>query len=226
MPNWCNNSFELIGEKEQIDAFENFLNGGNGKDWFNFFSATPEELTDTTSPNRDAKSAEALREKYGASDWYEWNLSNWGCKWNCDANDWCRNGPNSISFWFDSPWGPPVRLYERISEGEFGEGLDVIASYHEEGMAFVGEFFDGFDSCYEYSDLESLDEIPDSLINEWNLREMLEERAEWEEQEALEEEMLEEDESEEASEEDMIEALDELKKEFDVMMKNEKESKK
>ncbi len=49
-------------------------------------------------------------------------------------------------------------------------------------MAFVGRYSEGFDEAYNYSDLDSLDEIPDDIIEEWNLREMLEERAEWEEE--------------------------------------------
>ena len=45
------------------------------KDWFNFFLPTPTELKD--------------------EGWYEWNVQNWGCKWNCDAQDWMKvENPN------------------------------------------------------------------------------------------------------------------------------------
>ncbi len=179
MPNWCNNQIEIQGEKEQLDAFEKFLTDNNGKNWFDFFSPCPEELLKVESPNRSEKSTQALVEKYGHSDWYSWSLENWGCKWNCDVGDWSRNGDDSISFWFDSPWGPPVILYEKI---ENDHDLIVNAGYHEEGMAFVGRYSEGFDESYNYSDLESLDEIPEDIVDEWNLREMLEERAEWEEE--------------------------------------------
>ena len=47
---------------------------------------------------------------------------------------------------------------------------------HEEGMQFVGEFVDGDDESYEYTDLDSLDDIPESIVEHWNLREMFEER--------------------------------------------------
>ena len=46
MPNWCNNSFELVGPKEKIRAFESFLEQNNGKDWFDFFLPCPQELKD------------------------------------------------------------------------------------------------------------------------------------------------------------------------------------
>ena len=152
MPNWCNNTIKVQATKERIDEFEKFLNENDGKEWFTHFRPLPEELTN--------------------EGWYEWSINNWGCKWNCDANDWQRIDENTISFWFDSPWGPPLALYEFMVDEEF----DVRASYHEEGMAFVGEFVDGFDNCYEYEDLDSLDFIPEHLIEDWNLRDLLEDR--------------------------------------------------
>jgi hypothetical protein len=192
MPNWCSNSITIRGEKEDIDEFEKFLEDKGGKEWFDFFLPCPQELKDvgdvgfSAEPDENAKS---LTEKYGASDWYSWSVNNWGCKWNCDAQDWSRDG-DEISFWFDSPWGPPTELYSFIcNETDF----DVEAGYHEEGMAFVGRFIDGEDEYYEYSDVESLDMIPDDIVNDWNLREMLEERAEWEEDDGFEEELIEDD---------------------------------
>ena len=152
MPNWCNNTIKVQATKERIDEFEKFLNENDGKEWFTYFRPLPEELVN--------------------EGWYEWSINNWGCKWNCDANDWQRIDENTISFWFDSPWGPPLALYEFMVDEEF----DVHASYHEEGMAFVGEFVDGFDNCYEYEDLDSLDYIPEHLIEDWNLRDLLEDR--------------------------------------------------
>jgi hypothetical protein len=169
MPNWCSNNFEVTGTKEQIDAFEDFLKTGSGKNWFDFFSPTPAELSETTSPNNNEDQAEALIEKYGASDWYSWNVTNWGTKWNCDAQDYVRED-NTIRFWFDSAWSPPVALYEFIES----EGFSVRASYYEPGMCFVGEYSEGFDDTYEYSDLDSLDEIPEHLVEEYNIRDYLE----------------------------------------------------
>lgn len=159
MPNWCNNTIEIHAEKEMIDEFESFLNQNDGKDWFTYFKPLPESLKN--------------------DGWYEWSIENWGCKWNCDAQDWQRVDENTISFWFDSPWGPPIALYQTMTDMDFL----VEASYHEEGMAFVGEFVDGFDETYEYSDLDSLDDIPEHIIEKWNLREMLMDREEWNEDE-------------------------------------------
>lgn len=150
MPNWCNNTFEVSGDKETIDKFESFLNEKDGKNWFDFFAPIPPTEED---------------------NWYGWSVENWGCKWNCDAQDWHREG-DSISFWFDSPWGPPTALYQKLTD----LGLYVHAEYHEEGMCFIGRYDDGIEETYEYEygDIDSLDDIPEDLVENWNLREQAE----------------------------------------------------
>lgn len=148
MPNWCSNSFKVSGSKEEIDSFENFLNEKDGKGWFDFFVKPADEKN---------------------ADWYSYNLENYGCKWNCDAQDWHRS-ENTIEFWFDSPWGPPTKLYDFIQES----GMIVEAEYMEEGMRFVGEYVDGIDDTYEYQEETDLEEIPEHLVENWNLRDQFE----------------------------------------------------
>ena len=156
MPNWCSNTIEIEGTKEQINAFVSFLDEQNGKEWFTFFKPTPPELKE--------------------EGWYEWNIENWGTKWNCDAQDWVKvDNPSadesSVTFWFDSAWSPPTALYEFI---EATSTLNIKASYNEGGMGFVGEFVDGVDECFNYECLEDLDSIPEHLVDEWNLAEQME----------------------------------------------------
>ena len=47
-------------------------------------------------------------------------------------------------------------------------------------MGFVGRFVGGKDDYYEYDyeDLMSLDDIPESLVENWNLRERIEDSLE------------------------------------------------
>ena len=176
MPNWCNNSVTVNGDTESIDKFQKFLDEKSGKEWFDFILPCPEELKNTEA-SFHKPSNEVLVEKYGHSDWYTWSLEKWGCKWNCDAQDWDRDG-DTITFWFDSPWGPPLNLYEEMEN----QGYEVEAHYHEEGMAFVGKFSYGSDENYEYSDLESLDDIPEELVEYWGIRDRMLDDAEWNEE--------------------------------------------
>lgn len=156
MPNWCNNSVTISGKTKKIKEFVRFLEENDGKNFFTHFLPLPDNLQ--------------------GEEWYSWSVNNWGCKWNCDANDWVVSEIDkktmSVSFWFDSPWGPPLALYEFMEN----EDLKVQGDYHEEGMGFVGRYSDGFDDYHEYRDIDDLDLIPEEIIECWNLRELLEDR--------------------------------------------------
>jgi hypothetical protein len=152
MPNWCNNTITINADEKVLDSFENFLEENNGKGWFSFFRPIPQEIAE-------------------GDEWYGWALQNWGCKWNCDAQDWTRDD-EGIHFWFDSPWGPPIELYEFLDDSD----INVDASFLEEGMSFVGRFYEGESEEYEYEsgNPESLEDIPEYLIEHWNLYDLVE----------------------------------------------------
>lgn len=181
MPNWCSNNVEISGEPEQIEKFAKFLEVNEGKNWFDFFCPCPKDLTDTISGSygdEDKQKALIVQQernikKYGHADWYSWCVQNWGTKWNCDAGEFTVED-GIVSFSFDSAWSPPTELYRVIEE----QGFTVMASYFEEGMCFIGEFVDGDENTYTYTDLASLDEIPDHVIEQWDLRTRMEEWAE------------------------------------------------
>ncbi len=203
MPNWCYNTIRVRGPQRELDKFEKHLNDTDGKDWFSYFVKPDHELKD--------------------DEWYGWNLENYGCKWNCDANDWHRDDEETISFTFDSPWGPPIALYENIenieleSESGYIDYFRVDAEYLEEGMQFMGRFIDGEDEYYEYSDLESLDSIPEELVEHWGIRDRMIDDEEWDADDSLIEDDGDEEETN-MTEEDLAKALDELKAEFDKLM--------
>jgi len=182
MPNWCYNTIQITGDTEKIDSFEKFLTENEGKDWFDFFAPCPEELTKQEANfQADSPEKQALLEKYGYTDWYGWCIDNWGTKWNSNAIDWSRED-DTISFTFDTAWGPPIALFDEIQ----AQGYFVQAKYLEEGMQFTGQYDDGVDETYEYSDLESLDDIPEELVEHWNLREQMEDRIDWDSEDEIE----------------------------------------
>lgn len=68
---------------------------------------------DGTKVNRGV-SPEELQEwirKYGANNWYDWSINNWGTKWNAYAQeDWSTD-----SFKFDTAWATPALIFEALS---------------------------------------------------------------------------------------------------------------
>ena len=74
-----------------------------------------------------------------------------------------------VSMNFDTAWSPPTTLYETMVD----DGWGVRAFYHEPGMVFIGMFEDGSDNYYEYdnTDRESIENLPEELVEYGNLME-------------------------------------------------------
>jgi len=167
MPNWCNNSVTLrFPTKKEAQDFEQHLNkvlneeqledeNGNTLSLFGYFVPEPK-----------------YTEEQG---WYWWRVNNWGTKW--DANlyqhDWVDD--TSLVLGFDTAWSPPIPVYEAMDE----QGVNVVASYYESGMCFVGRWELGEEEHYEFSEIEDPVELRDyigaDLDDEWYISGYLQE---------------------------------------------------
>lgn len=187
MPNWCNNSIEIVGPRDKIRALWDEAMKGEEADGglLQGLRPMPAELKNTTSPSDGA-------------NWYDWRVNNWGTKWEVgieglefeqdeDGNyDNGGAGPHArITGWFDSAWAPPVTACEAYAEEN--PDVRITLDYHEPGMAFVGRavFEDGDlvdDHYVEYSEFDSLtvrDAIGEELDDFWAISENM---AEYEEE--------------------------------------------
>jgi formylmethanofuran dehydrogenase subunit E len=157
MPNWCQNVATINHEdSEKIDNIENELK--KDKDDSGLFQILRPRPSDQEE------------------NWYDWNINNWGTKWEASIYDFERIDANSIKINFDTAWGPCTTLYEFMET----EGYSVEAFYNEEGMAFCGQFVDGYDDQYNYSDMDSTqmqEEIPSEIDDMFGLSER---KQEWE----------------------------------------------
>ena len=150
MPNWCNNTLRISGDKEVIsrikDWYEEYQSNRTDVGLFGTFYPLPEELENTQSPSREPN--KALIEKYGVDNWYDWKVQNWGTKW--DTGEVCLVGEtgNEISLSFDTAWSPPIQFYEKLSEDY--PKLHIRASYYEPGMDYCGTFDSSGGQCEDY----------------------------------------------------------------------------
>ena len=135
MPNWCYNNVKISFDSENEQELRDKVRFD--KDLFCQFAPMPESVGD---------------------GWYEWNISNWGTKW--DAQPFDINWEDDcVTFQLETAWSPPLGFYEKVEE----LGYDIEAYYLEEGMAFVGQYMDGSDAYYEFGGMSADDmenEIP------------------------------------------------------------------
>jgi hypothetical protein len=186
MPNWCYNNLDITATTPEQKAVLERVSRAEPEDGFiGLFMPLPEILKDTTSPapdDLDPELREQMIRETGFDNWYDWQVANWGTKWDPDVEvlDW---DGTTLSVSFDSAWSPPIGFYEWLTE----QGYAVSANYYEPGMNFAGEWINGEDYCVEdvYAlarrETESLSTREYDLLEMWNV---WEEVAMWDEEDA------------------------------------------
>jgi len=112
-----------------------------GKEEFSMSKILPiptEYTIEEKSPvyKKEIHSPEALLKKYGSKDWYDWNVNNWGTKW--DVTDVHFDEDNGfLTYGFDSAWSPPVEFLKNICSKY--PLLNFSLYYEEGGCDFEGD---------------------------------------------------------------------------------------
>ncbi len=168
MPNWCMNDLIITAPTSVIkEIVESQLS-------LQKLFPCPQELLETTAPAPSDK-ADLYEAKYGHSDWYSWQVSNWGTKWDIGPVDMSfdshttnnENGTHTLSVGFDSAWSPPVEAMKKLYERYKDQNIKIRLEYFEGGCAFLGvaqTTDDGFfDECYDYENADDLQSWVDEL---------------------------------------------------------------
>ena len=192
MPNWCNNSVEIYHEDPaMIERVRTAFNDGR---LLAEFIPIPQSLKIVAGcvgdPDEQKKLEEDTarnKEVHGYGNWYDYCVNEWGTKWDVGADgNPAQDIPGGLSLGFESAWSPPTTAYEKLTE----QGFRIRAMYFEPGMAFAGIWEDGIDDYYEYGGLDSAgiaEELPVELDEAFGISEDV---AQWEAENAEEEENI------------------------------------
>ena len=147
MPNWCKNNLKIHSNGQKILDVLELLKDDKGQMTFSKFMPTPKELEDTTSPVRDTVpqgDRNELKEKYGADNWYDWHIQNWGTKWDASDSEFYKDGDDWIIS-FQTPWGPPMEFIKAFSKKFKDLTFELQYADEFEGQYPLGEsvFIDG-----------------------------------------------------------------------------------
>ena len=168
MPNWCNNGITLRhADPAIVDRAQ------HSKGLLSEFIPTPQELLDTMAgsygDDEKQRALEAQEQsnvaKYGHKNWYDWNVANWGTKWDFELENVQRVDENTLTATFDSAWAPPIEAYVKL----LALGFEIEAFYWEPGMGFAGKFTgngDEFDDDYVDYSGESVENIRECIGEE------------------------------------------------------------
>ena len=164
MPNWCENYLRLeVPNKQEADKIVAVLDSDEDDvGLLNHLMPQPEN-----NP-----------------DWYSWRVNNWGTKWEVSIEHYERDdnddGTVTFNFNFDSAWGPPVGVYDYVSEKE---GWSLYATYIEGGMCFGGYHEEGQDHSFELGSRDNTD-APSWWVDDYSW--YYDQQEEWEQEEDAE----------------------------------------
>ena len=149
MPNWCRNRVTVYSDNTQpIEKIKKIF-----EDKKNIFGQIIKEPDWRRLPNEKGefsklkqhfgKDGEVMFETHefpdGKNDdrWYQWNITNWGTKWDACNVEIDYADESQIEITFDTAWSPPEPICARLRE-MFGDLVSVSWFYDEPGMELAG----------------------------------------------------------------------------------------
>lgn len=186
MPNYCANSLEISHEDQaMMDRVESSFKEGR---FLSEFLPCPKELLETMagSHTKGTYEQELLEFKqqlnkkwFGYTDWYNWQVANWGTKWDVGGGyaELKKVSDTKFSLGFDSAWSPPIEAYQGLEE----LGFTIRAYYYEGGVGFCGSYEDGFENTISIVGNSDwvIDNVPSEIDEEFAISSSM---AEWEEE--------------------------------------------
>jgi hypothetical protein len=122
MPNWVMNTLTITGEPSLVAEVGARLRAPiPGRDGdIHIVTDTEFSFWNIVKPEDSI-----LDEYFGKCDsvgmnqennWYNWNLRNWGCKWDARlTNSEIDLGAGILCYYFDTPWSPPEHVISTLS---------------------------------------------------------------------------------------------------------------
>lgn len=160
MPNWCYNYLDISGDEILIADIKRQLNKPFVKDHDSWNATTGQmEVSKTTYSNpvfafhniynhiQDGVSDEDYIKQpsyptselmFQGNDWYDWNVRNWGTKWDVAVHDNDKypdteitdESKTSLGYRFNTAWSPPIEAITKLSTQY--PTLNFNLSYEEE----------------------------------------------------------------------------------------------
>jgi hypothetical protein len=131
MPNWVYNSIGVSGNSQDLQGFMG--KATKPRPWrdsepdeerfsfWNFISPDPTKLDlyfETNGWSKDMTTGETIQTGNNEFNWYNWNINNWGCKWDASEIeiDYDEDDTRFISIRFSTPWGMPEPVFRAMAE--------------------------------------------------------------------------------------------------------------
>ena len=147
MPNWCNNRVSFYSDNEQdisklksiFESDEPFNTIVPAPDWKTTPNDKGELPVKREMKNPDGKVVYTTYDfPDGTNDdrWYNWNLANWGTKWEVAQVECDHFEPTSFECEFETAWSPPEEIFYALRQ--MFEDVEISWFFDEPGMQVAG----------------------------------------------------------------------------------------
>ena len=149
MPNWCENRVRLSDNGDNSEQFDKLVKLLDGPNPFNEICPQPDWKNTPNNkgelPKKEVHKndkGEIIWETFNFPDgknddrWYSWCVDNWGTKWDMCDKYTAEIEEGYAEFGFNTAWGPPQGIYEKITEDFPDVGISWF--YDEPGMEVAG----------------------------------------------------------------------------------------
>lgn len=147
MPNWVDNRISIHGTKEEIAKIkaqlsQPIITGDNEKieeTEFSFLNiiAPPKDKLHIYYGEVSSSTLKSENEDETTYNWYNWNITNWGTKWDVSSELSDLDGTEtSLSYAFQTAWSPPIPALQKLSEQHPSAEISL---WWEEEQGFGGE---------------------------------------------------------------------------------------
>jgi len=146
MPNWVFNYVDVSGDqKELVRLKETLAKSVPFEEWenvFNFHNIVTIPADKVEEYNTAHGWANGERTGDTEFNWYNWNLANWGTKWNARESTLTEGSGEDLRYYFETAWSPVNDLLLLLSE-QFPD-LEFGYEYEEEtGWGGILKFQNG-----------------------------------------------------------------------------------
>jgi hypothetical protein len=168
VPNWVDNALTIQGPPEELARFSAQASEGYHHPFGGYVDDRVLSFWNFAKP-------EDLKEYQDV--WYDWNLNNWGCKW--DASEpHLEESVGELMYWFNTPWGQPTEALEAMSK-QYPALVMTMRSIEEQGWGC--EYIADQDGVRLIKEWDIPDTHEDSMKHKgWcNCEEMRDDEMEW-----------------------------------------------
>lgn len=158
MPNWVYNTVFLSGTPDQIEKAKQQFATPHERFQSRWDEETKNFVSEVVTWEGDFSfwnivSPEDVEWYNTNSNWYNWNVSNWGTKWDASSIE-METQDGLLTIRFETAWSPPIAVLETLSSQH--PELNIELEWEEEqGFGGTIEFSEGSHNEISFYDIPS-----------------------------------------------------------------------